>query len=131
MFWNKRFNILKLDLKFNKYLVKEDNKIVLGTNTRCNINYTCQYIAGEHAKLLLKNNNWYIEPIGTTFVNNKLITTGVRLLHGDIIFVMGLRIIVNGHYIYINNPNNRVVVNNGLTLTNEDKVVVSNTILFA
>ena len=46
----------------------------------------------------------YDEKFGT-FINNKPVASYVRLLfNGDTVFIMGLRIIIMGRSIFINNP---------------------------
>ena len=39
-----------------------------------------------------------------TFVNNQLIQGQVQLFHGDVVFILGLKLIVLGNTLYFNNP---------------------------
>ena len=57
---------------------------------------------------------WYIEVLNDTkyvYLNNKSVIKD-RLYNGDVIFIFGLRIVVLGNFMIINNPFNMVRVNN-------------------
>lgn len=64
-------------------------------------------IAPHHAKLIYQKNTWILQDLNSqykTFVNHKVITGQQVLFHGDIIFIMGLKLIVRENKILLNNP---------------------------
>lgn len=103
------------------YIVNSNSSITIGSSNDNTICYSNQLTSSHHAKLELKNNTWLIEDLNSqngVFVNNKSIIPSQPTLlnHGDIIFIMGLKIVVLGNQITINNPLNTIKVN-----TNEIK----------
>ena len=98
------------------FTVLNDCTISIGSDSNNTIYYRNRLTSPNHIKLYYKNNNWLIEDLNSqngTFVNNKVIKTGITLSlnHGDIIFIMGLKLIVLGNTITINNPLNSISVN--------------------
>ena len=104
-----------VDPVISKLKVPNGAKIVIGNGSNCHINYNYPLVSKTQACLTYDNSNWYIEDLGSkygTYVNNELISKK-QLYHGDIIFIMGLKIIVLGDTIIFNNIGNLVsVVNN-------------------
>ena len=98
------------------YLLSNNTTITIGSSKENTIFYRNQLTSKEHVKLEYKNTIWLIEDLNSqngTFVNNKAIKPSQPLVlnHGDIIFIMGLKIIVLGNQLTINNPLNSVIVN--------------------
>lgn len=79
-------------------------KILIGNNNSAQINYNYPLVSKNHAMLTYQENTWYIEDLNSnygTYVNNELVFKK-RLYHGDIIFIMGLKIIVLGDSVIVN-----------------------------
>lgn len=98
------------------YLVANNTNITIGSTNDNTIAYRNKLTSKHHINLEYKNNTWFIEDMNSqngTFVNNKAIKPSQKrpLNHGDIIFIMGLKIIVLGNQLTINNPLNSVTVN--------------------
>ena len=91
------------------------NKITIGKNVTCDIYYNHRFVSGIHANLYFKKGKWIIENynknIGIVLNSNEIISKQKKLENGDSIFIMGLRIIIIGNNIFINNPNNKVKCN--------------------
>ena len=88
-----------------------DANITIG-NSNSDITYVNDYLRSFNVKIYY-DNAWYIEVFSDTYLvyrNNKSITKE-RLFNGDVIFIMGLRIVVLGNYMIINNPFNNVRIN--------------------
>ena len=88
-----------------------DANITIGNNNS-DITYANDYLRTYSAKIYY-DNAWYIEVLSDTYFvyrNNKSIKKE-RLFNGDVIFIMGLRIVVLGNYMIINNPFNTVGIN--------------------
>ena len=101
-----------VDPVISKLKVPNDAKIIIGNGNNCHINYNYPLVSKTQACLTYSNSRWYIEDLGSkygTYVNNELISKK-ELYHGDIIFIMGLKIIVLGDTIILNNIGNLVSV---------------------
>ena len=101
------------DDKFIHLNIKNTQQILIGKETNCHITYNNPLVRGNHARIFFSNGKLMLENLDSnfgTFVNNKPVTPKNKMLfNGDIIFIMGLKIIIIGRNIYINNPFNRVV----------------------
>ena len=98
------------DPSINKVKVRGDTQLVIGNGSDCHINYNYPLVSTSQAVLTYNNFNWSIQDMGSkygTYVNNELVTTK-KLNHGDVIFIMGLKIIVLGDTIIFNNIGNLV-----------------------
>ena len=101
-------NFLHLDVR---YLTE----ITIGKSSKCDIIYDNILVRDLHAKIVFNNGRWIIENYDTklgTFVNGTPVFKNTRVLrNGDIIFILGLRIVIMGNSIFINNPNNKMKYN--------------------
>ena len=98
------------NLKFEQ--VKISN-ITVGSQNGNSIYYNNSGIAPVHA-VITYNGKWVINNQDNKFgiyVNGKRETSKVLEI-GDIIFILGLKIIYAGKFWVINNPNNKVIINN-------------------
>ena len=96
--------------------VNPESKILIGNSNDCNIIYNFPLVSNKHAMLTYTNNTWYIEDQNSnygTYVNSELVKSK-KLYHGDIIFIMGLKIIVLADSIIVNNPNNQTRLDNNI-----------------
>lgn len=99
-----------VDTQINKLSIMKKSEIVIGNDPNANINYSYPLVSRQHAKLTYNNGIWTIKDLNSkygTYVNNYAITTKT-LAYGDIIFILGLKIIVMKDYIVINNIANLV-----------------------
>ncbi len=99
-----------------KLHLKKDSEIIIGNDNRTNIAYTYPLVSKQHARLIYNKGVWLIQDLNSkygTYVNNVAVTAA-QLEYGDIIFIMGLRIIVMKDSIIINNIGNLVRFDNNL-----------------
>ncbi len=85
--------------------------IQIGTNNS-DIIYRHNFLGNFNVRIYYEN-AWYIEVLNDTYLvylNNRSIKKE-RLYNGDVIFILGLRIVVLGNYMIINNPLNTVSIN--------------------
>ena len=83
--------------------IKQNAEITIGRKETCQIQYMNPYTAEEHAKLMYKDGVWHINALDPhTYVNKEKVTSK-KLDNGDIIFIMGLKIIVVKNNIILNN----------------------------
>ena len=89
-----------------------DASIGIG-NANSDILYQNQFL-GNYSVRIYYDNAWYIEVLDNKdfiYLNDKNVKKE-RLYNGDVIFILGLRIVVLGNFMIINNPNNMVRINN-------------------
>lgn len=85
--------------------LRNRNEIIIGNNPKAQINYSYPLVSREHAKLIYNNGVWIIQDLNSkygTYVNNIAINAR-RLEYGDIVFIMGLKIIALRDTLIINN----------------------------
>ncbi len=105
------------DKTMRKLAVRNDLEIQIGSSTENTIFCQNGLISKQHLHLTYQKKVWLLEDLKSqygTFVNNKKVAGITRLNHGDVIFVMGLKIIVLGDSIYINNPLNSMRYNENI-----------------
>lgn len=98
---------------FTKYLINDGATVLIGRGKNNDIVCSNSFISSKHAQLKFINGVWSIDDLGSsngTFVNNKKIISQ-ELSFGDVIFIMGIRIIVGSNFISINNPDESVKIN--------------------
>ena len=103
------------------YDIKNTQEVHIGSGRQNHICYENKLVKDFHAKIVLNNGRLILENFDTdfgTFVNSKPIKKETKILfNGDVIFIMGLRIIIMGNSIFINNPGNMLKINdNNLVL---------------
>ena len=97
-----------------KHLAINNNikEIFIGKSEKNHIVYKNKLVSNTHVRLVLYDQNWILENIDKkygTVVNGELIINKSKKLHnGDIIFIMGLKIIILKNSIFINNPLNNI-----------------------
>ena len=96
--------------------IKNSQEILIGSSKECHIEYTNPLVKQVHARIFFSNGKLMLENYDTdfgTFVNNQPVNQKQKLLfNGDVIFIMGLKIIIIGRSIFINNPYKRVQYSN-------------------
>ncbi len=121
-----------LDKESFRLRLKNQKELLIGNQNKCAITYNFPLISREHAKLYYNNGVWIIQDLGSkygTYVNNNAITTK-KLEYGDIIFIMGLKIIVLKDTIIVNNIGQNLLINGGylesVASINQKQVVMDN-----
>lgn len=97
---------------FTKYLVKDGVDLTIGRTQQNDICFPNKVVSSKHARLSYKNGTWFIEDLNSTngtFVNEQRVRKS-QLNFGDVIFVMGLKIIVGKNVVALNNPDDQVSV---------------------
>lgn len=92
-------NLLQLDIKGTQ-------ELFIGNNEKNEIDYNNPLVSSKHARIFLSNGRWVIENLDEkfgTFVNNIPVYDKKILLNGDIIYIVGLKIIIIGNKLFINN----------------------------
>ena len=87
--------------------IRRREPFLIGSDPKNPISYRNKMVSKTHAKIYLYENNWMIENYDMnfgTFVNGKPVIKPQLLTNGDVVFIMGLKIIIMGNRLYINNP---------------------------
>ena len=101
-----------------------NKEILIGNDEKASINYNYPLISKQQARLIYNNGVWVIQDLNSkygTYVNNQAIES-YKLEYGDIIFIMGLKIIPMKDGIVINNIPGRIKINES-QLVKETKLV--------
>ena len=99
-----------IDYNIKRLHIKREGEILIGNDATANINYSYPLVSKQQAKLIYNEGKWAIQDLNSrygTYVNN-LSISAVNLEYGDIIFIMGLKIIVMKDMVIINNISNLI-----------------------
>lgn len=97
---------------YTKLDIINSQPILIGKGRNNYISYDNEAVKEHHARIFLSNGRLMLENYDNvfgTFVNNTPVLKKKKLLfNGDVIFIMGMKIIIMGRSIFINNPLNKV-----------------------
>lgn len=91
------------------------NQITIGRDTSNQICYKNNLVSSIHARIYVNKGRWLLENYDKkfgTFVNSNQVYQKAQILtNGDTVFIMGLKLILIGNSIYINNPAGKMSYN--------------------
>ncbi len=99
---------------FRKYVVSDGAYVSIGRDRTNSIVYENQYVSAQHAALEYSNGKWTVRDLNSgngTYVNRIRTEHDFDLKPGDVIEIMGLRIIVGRGLIALNDPDGEVSIN--------------------
>ena len=104
---------------FFKVVAKEAGNFGIGRTNDNNFCYENKFVSSKHARLSFDGKQWSItdlESTNGTYVNGYRIMSSI-LNPGDLIYIMGLKMIIGHNYIAVNNPDSllKVHAKNGLS----------------
>ena len=97
---------------YEKYYVSDNCVLSLGRESGNQIVFNNRYVSAHHARLAWTDGEWSITDLKSrngTFVNEQRVFS-TSLLPGDVVFVMGLKIVLGEGFFAINNPSECVSV---------------------
>lgn len=104
-------------VQYKGYILDQRNAVLtIGRNESNNICYSNKFTSGDHAELVFSNGTVSVKDLGSTnntYVNDHAVEQA-RLATGDVIYIMGMNIIVTPARIFINDPDGNVRVNTGI-----------------
>jgi len=106
-------NADKHALSFWKYVVPDNINISIGRGETNTIIYNNSFVGSSHCTLQYTNGVWAVydnNSANGTFVNDEMIKTQ-NLYPGDVVYILGLKIIIGSNFIALNNPSNAVRLN--------------------
>lgn len=104
------------DPSYFQLTLKSEGEITIGSNEDNNIIFNSPLLSPNHCKLVYKAKKWSLVDLKSetsVYVNNEM-TRAKDLNYGDIVFVMGLKIIVLLDNLFINNPKNNLKLRSNL-----------------
>lgn len=106
------------------------SEILIGQNKDNHISFDNNLVKEKHARIYYSNGKLLLENYDRDygcFVNNKHVYNHAKLLfNGDVVFIMGLKIIIIGSSIFINNPLNKVEYKDSIFRINNSEYDLSN-----
>lgn len=93
-------------------LVGSQAALKIGRNPDNDIVFSNNFVSGNHAELTISQNAITVRDLGSvnnTYVNGNAVKQA-DLSIGDVIYIMGLQIVVTGRYIFLNNPDGNIKV---------------------
>lgn len=100
---------------YAKLILPQKGTIKIGRSESNNIIFANTFVSSSHAVLEISGSNIIVRDCSSsngTFVNEKRITEK-NLKPGDIIFIVGLKLIIGKGFIAVNNPDRKVRINGG------------------
>ncbi|SDM84863.1 type VII secretion protein EssC [Bacillus sp. OK048] len=91
---------------FTKYLVDKDTDITIGRTDKNDIILNNHFVSASHAKLSFRSGKWSITDLNSTngtFVGGDRVKSR-DLKIGDMIYIMGYKLIVGSFFVAVNNP---------------------------
>nr|WP_263324544.1 type VII secretion protein EssC [Neobacillus sp. Marseille-Q6967] len=91
---------------YTKFLAEKNMDITIGRTEHNDIVLANRFVSASHAKLSFRDGQWRITDQNSTngtFVDGKRVKTR-KLNIGDMIFIMGYKIIVGSYFVAFNNP---------------------------
>ena len=98
------------DTQFKKYLLKSGTQstVTIGKDASNMICYGNKFVSPKHAQIEITPDSAVLKDLGSmngTFVNGRMVDGEHRLVFGDTIYIIGLKIVYLGNTLAINNPN--------------------------
>ena len=119
------------DMNSCEFEVGSNAEIYIGNGISNTINYNNKYISDNQCVLSKKNGIWSIRNLNSNpiiFVN-KICTNEALLNIGDVVFIMGLKLIICGSYIIINSPKGIINYNSQILRKRQDLNIEDSSII--
>lgn len=97
---------------FTKIVMRQPDNIFIGRNNNNNLYYPNNFISGQHAQLCFDGSNWSIYDLNSTngtYVNGYRVESA-NLCAGDLVYIMGLKIVIGHNYFAVNNPDGKLTL---------------------
>ncbi|MBE5860523.1 MAG: type VII secretion protein EssC [Butyrivibrio sp.] len=102
--------------QFKKYFINPGSRIEIGIGKDGSnqISYNNKFVSPKHAQISFTGDGAILKDLDSmngTFVNGKMLSGEKKLIFGDVIYIIGLKIIFLGNTLAINNPKDACKVN--------------------
>lgn len=100
----------KADRAFRNYHVKENVEICVGSHPSSDLRYTNPHVSANHAILIRQSYKWSIRDFGSEYgvYVNGIKSVEAQLKIGDVVNIMGLRIIAGSNFLSISECSGRL-----------------------
>ncbi len=98
---------------FRKYVVLSNTTINIGKNIENQISIENPFVSNVHAQLSLSGNTWTLLDNNSkngVYVNEQRIDHAASVKAGDVIYILGVKIVIGNHFLAINNPDGKVQI---------------------
>lgn len=98
---------------FKKIFVRNEDNFTIGRTNDNNFCFENKFVSGKHARLLFDGKKWSVIDTSSTngtYVNGYRVESQL-LKPGDIIYIMGLKIIIGNNFLAVNNPDGLLRLN--------------------
>ena len=100
---------------FNKYILNPDSVpcVSIGSEEGNVVRFADKFCSPRHAEITFRNGQAFVldkNSVNGTFVNGRLLTGERPLGYGDVVYIIGLKIVYLGNVLAINNPKDEVTV---------------------
>jgi len=94
------------DNSYKEYEIGITSQISIGNGPDNGINYANKYLSPQQCLLTTTNGKWHVKNLNNKNILyvNGIVTNDKYLKVGDVIFILGLKIIICGSYLIINEP---------------------------
>lgn len=102
------------DMHLERYRIQTTDDILIGRNRENDICLNSIAVSSIHARISRKKDRWVLFDENSTngvYVNNCRIHNSGVLKPGDVIYIMGFRMIMGKGFLAVSNPNHMVAVN--------------------
>lgn len=99
--------------RYKKLVIKNADTLNIGRTNDNNLCFANKFVSGRHARLSYDGHSWSVLDQGSTngtYVNGYKVDSK-NLSAGDLIYIMGLRIVVGHNFIALNNPDDLLKIN--------------------
>lgn len=108
------------DFRYCNYSVPDNTRISIGRDIDCDISYnsSLNLVSTPHAVIQRRGTNWMLSDTTSsngTYINGHIVRGQKELHFGDIVFIMGLIIIIGKDFICLNNPEGILKINKKLS----------------
>ena len=103
------------NLGFSKYILRRDKiqSLVVGSGSGNDIIYGNKFVSDRHAEISFEGEATYVADLGSTngtFLNGRVVSGKTPVKYGDVIYIVGLKIVYLGQLMAINHPDGNVKV---------------------
>lgn len=98
---------------FQKYSISANTTINIGKQTDNQIIIDNPYVSPVHAQISLSNDTWVVTDNNSKngiYVNGKRVLDSSILHFGDVLYILGVKIVFGYHFLALNNPDQAVTV---------------------
>ena len=107
---------------FRKYQVKTNTVMNIGQDGSNQIVFDNPFVSGHHAQLSLSESTWTILDNCSkngVYINERRLQKSTVLKPGDVVYIMGMKLVIGNHFVAVNQPGKKVFVDEQILLPYE------------